>query len=143
MEVKRVSETPRVTKPYTPRQWQDILARGAAVDRALLKNDVRLTMGGEPTFISATDHEGEEWNIDALGPTKRQYAGRLMRKLTPLWSKGAALTYNMGKQYPGEQLPRWAIHAHWRADGEKVWKNPALLASDDDRDNATAANDWM
>jgi uncharacterized protein (DUF2126 family)/transglutaminase-like putative cysteine protease len=140
MEVKRVSETPRVTKPYTPRQWQDILARGAAVDRALLKNDVRLTMGGEPTFISATDHEGEEWNIDALGPTKRQYAGRLMRKLTPLWSKGAALTYNMGKQYPGEQLPRWAIHAHWRADGEKVWKNPALLASDDDRDNATAAD---
>ncbi len=140
MEVRRVSETPRVTKPYTSRQWQDILARGAAVDRALLKGDVRLTMGGEPTFVSATDHEGEEWNIDALGPTKRHYAGRLIRKLTPLWGKGAALTYNMGKHYPGEQLPRWAIHAHWRADGEPVWKNPELLASDDDTDNATAAD---
>jgi uncharacterized protein (DUF2126 family) len=138
MEVKRVSETPRVTKPYTPKQWQDILARGAAVDRALLRGDVRLTMGGEPTFVSATDHEGAEWNIDALGPTKRQYAGRLIRKLTPLWGPGAALTYNMGKHYPGEQLPRWAIHAHWRADGEPVWKNPELLASDDDKDNATA-----
>ncbi|HYP63874.1 MAG TPA: transglutaminase family protein, partial [Acidocella sp.] len=138
MEVRRVSETPRVTKPYTPQQWQDILARGAAVDRALLRNDVRLTMGGEPTFVSATDHEGEEWNIEALGPTKRIYAGRLMRRLTPLWSKGAALTHNMGKHYPGEQLPRWAIHAHWRADGEPVWLNPDLLASDDDRDNATA-----
>jgi uncharacterized protein (DUF2126 family)/transglutaminase-like putative cysteine protease len=138
MEVRRVLETPRVTKPYTPQQWQDILARGAAVDRALLRNDVRLTMGGEPTFVSATDHEGEEWNIEALGPTKRIYAGRLMRKLTPLWSKGAALTHNMGKHYPGEQLPRWAIHAHWRADGEPVWLNPDLLASDDDRDNATA-----
>ncbi len=140
MEVRRVSETPRVTKPYTPRQWQDILARGAAVDRTLFKSDVRLTMGGEPTFVSATDHEGEEWNIDALGPTKRQYAGQLIRKLTPLWGKGAALTYNMGKHYPGEQLPRWAIHAHWRADGEPVWKNPELLASDDDTDNATAAD---
>jgi uncharacterized protein (DUF2126 family)/transglutaminase-like putative cysteine protease len=140
MEVKRVSETPRVTKPYTLRQWQAILARGAAVDAALLKGDMRLTMGGEPTFVSATDHEGAEWNIDALGPTKRPLAGRLIRKLTPLWSKGAALTHNMGKHYPGEQLPRWAIHAHWRADGENVWNDPSLLASDDDVDNATAAD---
>ena len=140
MEVKRVAETPRVTKPYTPKQWQDILQRGAAVDRALLRGDVRLTMGGEPTFVSATDQEGAEWNIDALGPTKRIYAGRLMRKLLPLWAKGAVLTHNMGKHYPGEQLPRWAIHAHWRADGEPVWLNRDLLASDDDRDNATAAD---
>ena len=138
MEVRRISETPRVTKPYTPKQWQNILARGAAVDRALLQGDVRLTMGGEPTFVSATDHEGAEWNIDALGPTKRVYAGRLMRKLTPLWAKGAVLTHSMGKHYPGEQLPRWAIHAHWRADGEPVWLDPSLLASDDDQDNATA-----
>ncbi|OYV58195.1 MAG: IMP dehydrogenase [Acidocella sp. 21-58-7] len=138
MKVTRVAETPRVTKPYTPRQWQDILARGAAVDLALAKGDVRLTMGGEPTFVSATDMEAPEWNIDAMGPTKRQYAGRLIRKLTPLWAKGAALTYNMGKHYPGEQLPRWAIHAHWRQDGEPVWRDPALLASDDDHDTAKA-----
>ena len=138
MEVKRIAETPRVTKPYTDRQWQDILARGAAVDRALLRGDVRLTMGGEPTFVCATDQEAPEWNIDAMGPTKRAYAGRLMRKLLPLWAKGAVLTHNMGKHYPGEQLPRWAIHAHWRADGEPVWRNRDLLAGDDDRDNATA-----
>jgi uncharacterized protein (DUF2126 family)/transglutaminase-like putative cysteine protease len=139
MKVTRVAETPRVTKPYTPRVWQDILAQGAAVDRALARGDVRLTMGGEPTFVAASDFEAPEWNIDALGPTKRHYAGRLIRKLTPLWAKGAALTYNMGKHYPGEQLPRWAIHAHWRADGEPVWRDPALLASDDDKDDAAAA----
>jgi uncharacterized protein (DUF2126 family) len=136
MKVTRVAETPRVTKPYTPRVWQDILAQGAAVDRALMKGDVRLTMGGEPTFVSATDMEAPEWNIDAMGPTKRHYAGRLIRKLTPLWAPGAALTYNMGKHYPGEQLPRWALHAHWRRDGEPVWRDPALLASDDDKGNA-------
>ena len=140
MKVTRVAETPRVTKPYTARMWQDILARGRAVDAALARADVRLTMGGEPTFVAASDFEAPEWNIDALGPTKRRFAGRLIRGLTPLWGKGAALTHNMGKHYPGEQLPRWAIHAHWRADGEPVWKNPGLLASDDDQDNAAAAD---
>ena len=139
MKVTRVAETPRVTKPYTARQWQDILAQGAEVDRALQRGDVRLTMGGEPTFVAASDFEAPEWNIDAMGPTKRHYAGRLIRKLTPLWAPGAALTYNMGKHYPGEQLPRWAIHAHWREDGEPVWKDPSLLASDDDTDTADAA----
>jgi uncharacterized protein (DUF2126 family)/transglutaminase-like putative cysteine protease len=136
MKVTRVAETPRVTKPYTPRQWQDILAQGAAVDRALAKGDVRLTMGGEPTFVAASDFEAPEWNIEAMGPTKRSYAGKLIRKLAPLWAPGAALTYNMGKHYPGEQLPRWAIHAHWRQDGEPVWRDPALLASDEDKDTA-------
>ena len=100
-----------------------------AVDRALAAGDVRLTMGGEPTFVSATDIDAPEWNTDALGPTKRAYAERLLRRLAPLWSPGAALQYGMGKQYPGEQLPRWALHCHWRADGEPVWRDPALLAA--------------
>ncbi|MBR0668150.1 transglutaminase family protein [Roseomonas hellenica] len=138
MSVTRIRETPRVTKPYTDAAWQDILARGAAVDRALAKHDVRLTMGGEPTFIANSDFDAAEWNTDALGPTKRGFAGKLIRRLTPLWAPGAALQYAMGKHYPGEQLPRWAIHAHWRRDGEPVWRDPALLAADEDTDSATA-----
>jgi transglutaminase-like putative cysteine protease len=139
MSVTRVLETPRVTKPYTEEQWQDILAAGAKVDRALLAGDVRLTVGGEPTFVSASDMEAAEWNTDALGPTKRKYAQRLIRRLAQLWSPGAALITGMGKQYPGEPLPRWALHALWRKDGEPVWTDPALLASDEDDDAATAA----
>ncbi|WP_018289737.1 transglutaminase family protein [Verrucomicrobium sp. 3C] len=138
MAVRRVSETPRVTKPYTPTQWQAILAQGASVDAALRQAGVRLWMGGAPTFISATDREAAEWKFEALGPTKRAYAGRLLRKLFPLWGPGAALTYSLGKQYPGEPLQRWAPHAHWRADGEPVWNDRALLASDDDADDAGA-----
>jgi uncharacterized protein (DUF2126 family)/transglutaminase-like putative cysteine protease len=138
MSVTRVKETPRVTKPYTDRQWQDILAAGAKVDRALAAGDVRLTVGGEPTFVSASDMEAAEWNTDALGPTKRAFAQRLIRRLTGAWSPGAALVTGMGKQYPGEPLPRWALHALWRADGEPVWTDPALLASDDDTDTAGA-----
>ncbi len=137
MQVTRVSETPRVTKPYTDRQWQDILAAGARVDRALRAADMRLTFGGEPTFVAAGDADGAEWNADALGPTKRGRAGRLIRRLARLWSPGAALMHATGKHYPGEQLPRWALHAVWRGDGEAVWSDPALLA-DPDRDRDTA-----
>jgi uncharacterized protein (DUF2126 family)/transglutaminase-like putative cysteine protease len=132
MKLVRIRETPRVTKPYTDRQWQDILAAGARVDRVLDDGAVRLTMGGEPTFVSATDIDAAEWNTDALGPTKRIYANRLLRKLSVLWSPGAAWQQTLGKHYPGEQLPRWALHSHWRRDGEAVWRDQALLASDDD-----------
>src|SRR5277367_6465185 len=57
MHVTRVHETPRVTKPYTDAQWQDILATGAAVDGTLARGDVRLTLGGEPTFVASSDFE--------------------------------------------------------------------------------------
>ncbi len=94
-------------------------------------------MGGEPTFVSATDMDADEWNTDALGPTKRILAGRLIRRLGERWSPGPALQYGVGKHYPGEQLPRWALHCHWRGDGEPVWRDRELLASDDDTDTAT------
>jgi uncharacterized protein (DUF2126 family)/transglutaminase-like putative cysteine protease len=137
MTVHRISETPRTTKPYTDRQWQNILMTGARVDRSLLAGDVRMTLGGEPTFVAATDHEAAEWNTDALGPTKRAYAGKLIRRLAKLWAPGAALQYAQGKQYPGEPLPRWALYSHWRADSEKVWLDSGLLA-DPDRERGTA-----
>ncbi len=140
MEVRRVAETPRVTKPYTEDQWQAVVAMGRKVDSALEAGQLRLTVGGEPTFVAETDRDAPEWNTDALGPTKRRYAGRLLRRLQPLWAPGAVLTYAQGKWYPGEQLPRWALHCHWRADGEPVWTDPALLASDDDADTATATD---
>ncbi|MCC6720497.1 MAG: transglutaminase family protein [Acetobacteraceae bacterium] len=137
MKVTRVVETPRTTKPYSEATWQAILARGAEVDRALARGQVRLTMGGEPTFVAATDFDAPEWNTAALGPSKRGYANRLLRRLAPLWAPGAALHTGMGKQYPGEPLPRWALSAHWRTDGQAVWEDPALLA-DPDRDEGTA-----
>ena len=143
MAVTRVNETPRVTMPYTPAQWQAIRDAGAEVDRALAAGDLRLTMGGEPTFVSAADSEGAEWTVDALGPTKRREAGRLLARLLPLWAPGAVVQYGAGKHYPGEQLPRWALNASWRPDGEPVWADPALLADPDSTEgdaDATAAH---
>jgi len=137
MKVTRVAESARVTKPYTEEEWARVEALGHRVDAHLARGDVRLTMGGEPTFVSVDDMEGAEWNTAALGPTKRRLAGNLLKRLQRLWSPGALLHYGQGKWYPGEQLPRWALNAYWRKDGEPVWRDPALFADDTLKSNVT------
>jgi uncharacterized protein (DUF2126 family)/transglutaminase-like putative cysteine protease len=128
MEVTRVYETPRVTLPYTPSQWQSIRALGQQVDDCLQEGDVRLTMGGEPTFVSIDDMEGEEWNTAALGADKKRLATELIGRLKARFAPQGVLHYGQGKQYPGEALPRWAMKCLWAAGGQNLWKNQALLA---------------
>jgi len=124
MVVTRIHESPRVTKPYTEEQWADILALGDAVDAKLEAGDVRLTMGGEPTYVCTTNRDAPEWNTDALGPTKRGYATELVHKLRAQYGDGGFLHFGQGKWYPGEQLPRWALSIFWRADGQPLWRDP-------------------
>ncbi len=128
--VRRVRETPRVTNPYTDEQWAAIDALGHTVDASLVQGDVRLTMGGEPTFVADDDMEGEEWTTAALGPTKRVRAGDLLRALQARIAPGAALHFGQGKWYPGEALPRWALTCLWRTDGEPLWHDHALIADE-------------
>ena len=128
MSVTRLLESPRVTKPYSEDQWSQIDQLGEKVDRTLKAGDVRLTMGGEPTFVSIDDMEGAEWNTAAVGPTKRKLAEQLTKRLWEKYGKGGFLHYGQGKWYPGESLPRWAFLAMWRRDGVPIWKDPALLA---------------
>ena len=66
MRVTRIYESPRVTRPYSDAQWEKIQALGRAVDADLAGHDVRLTMGGEPTFVSIDDPDGAEWNFTAV-----------------------------------------------------------------------------
>ena len=140
MKVTRIYESPRVTKPYNEDQWAAVMALGEVVDADLKAGDVRLTMGGEPTFVGIDDRNAAEWNTDALGPTKRGFATELVHKLREEYGRGGFLHFGQGKWYPGEQLPRWALSIYWRADGEPTWANPALFTDERHPTHYTAAD---
>ncbi|HYA75637.1 MAG TPA: transglutaminase family protein, partial [Burkholderiaceae bacterium] len=130
MSVTRIFESPRVTWPYSEERWSQIHCLGQSVDADLAAMDVRLTMGGEPTFVASDDRDAAEWNTTALGPNKRAYATELVHRLRDRYGRGGFLHFGQGKWYPGEALPRWALAVYWRRDGQPAWNDPTRFADE-------------
>jgi uncharacterized protein (DUF2126 family)/transglutaminase-like putative cysteine protease len=130
MAVRRVFESPRVTKPYSDEQWETIDAFGQHIDARLAADDVRVTIGGEPTFVAMDDPDAPEWNTAAVGPTKRRFAADLVQRLRSRFAPNGLLHFGQGKWYPGEQLPRWAFSLYWRRDREPILRRPELVAAE-------------
>jgi uncharacterized protein (DUF2126 family)/transglutaminase-like putative cysteine protease len=143
MRLERLAESPRTTRPFSDAQWSSIDAVGGAVDEAIAAAGMRLTTGGEPTFVSIDDFDHAQWNTAALGDEKRTLAGTLARRLLDRLAPGGALVEEQGKWYPGEPLPRWALELVWRGDGQAIWSRRDLVAADAPADRAArpAADD--
>lgn len=137
MKVTRLAEHPRITKPFSDEAWERLNGVGRQVDATLAEGDVRLTMGGEPTFVSIDDFESGEWNTDAVGPTKRALADKLIRRLRDRFAPNGFLHYGQGKWYPGETLPRWTFSLYWRGDGKPLWSDASLVAREDEETGVT------
>jgi len=129
MNVARLPETPRSTRPYDDATYEALLACGEIVEANLQSEGVRLTMGGEPTFVSVHNGDAPEWTIEALGEEKRSKADALLRRLKRRFADTGLLFRGQGKWYPGEPLPRWAYACIFRKDGQPVWHDDSLFAS--------------
>jgi transglutaminase-like putative cysteine protease len=134
MSIRRLNDAPRPSKPFTEEDWLKVEQVAHHVDANLEAQDVRLTMGGEPTFVGIDETESPQWNIDALGPMKRTRGLALIRCLRERVAPGGLLHYGQGKWYPGEPLPRWALSCCWRVDRVPVWENIDLIARENARE---------
>jgi uncharacterized protein (DUF2126 family)/transglutaminase-like putative cysteine protease len=126
--VRRLDEAPSLTSPFSEHDWRKIRELAYDVDRDLKTQDVRLTMGGEPTFVGLDEPESAQWNLEALGPQKRSAGLALIRSIRQRTAPGGLLHFGQGKWYPGEPVPRWAFHCISRKDGLPVWENGDLFA---------------
>jgi uncharacterized protein (DUF2126 family) len=131
MAIRRLNDPRPTSSPFADQDWLRIRKVAHGVDEELKAQDVRLTMGGEPTYVGIDDPESPQWNIDAGGSMKRARGLALIQALREGIASGGLLHYGQGKWYPGEAVPRWALSCYWRVDGVPIWEDIGLIAQED------------
>ncbi len=79
-------------------------------------------VGSEPTFTDRTA-QTPEWLNKALGGDKEQRAEAVLGGLYRRFAGGLMLR-TVGRQYPGEERPRWSLGLYRRRDGVAIWHGP-------------------
>ena len=134
MAVRRIYESPRVTKPYTEEQWRAIDALGHARRRGARQRR-RAADDGRRADVRLDRRHGRR-RVEHRGARPAQ--ARARRHAAPpaarsSFAPGGLLHFGQGKWYPGESLPRWALGCCWRRDGVPIWN--------DDRSSPTRRRD--
>jgi uncharacterized protein (DUF2126 family) len=86
-------------------------------------------IGGEPTFTAREHQDLPEWQGGALGADKWTRGRALADELRDRLAPGGLVLHRMGKHYPGESLPRWAIDVVSRRGGAPLWPARELPAA--------------
>ncbi len=91
-------------------------------DAKLKALGVEIWIGGEPTFTDRSSFD-PAWNFAALGADKEERA-RQMVALRAAHYPGCLVLRTVGRQYPGEDKPRWSYGLYRRRDGQPLWSGP-------------------
>jgi uncharacterized protein (DUF2126 family) len=77
-------------------------------------------VGAEPTFTDRFS-DAPEWLADAVGADKYARAQALIGSLR---TGTEVVLRTLGRQYGGEERPRWSLGLYGRRDGGVVWQGP-------------------
>lgn len=124
--IQRLGHEARPTAPYPDEVWTELLAAGDRADAAISLAGLDVWIGGEPTFTAREHQAREEWQGGALGPDKWRRGRLLADALRDRLAPGGCVLHRLGKAYPGESLPRWALDVIGRRDGHALWPQRTL-----------------
>jgi len=91
-------------------------------DAGLAARGLTIWVGSEPTFTDRSA-QSPHWLSRALGGDKEERARALLSGLCRRFPGGLVLR-SVGRQYPGEDAPRWNLGLYRRRDGTTFWHGP-------------------
>ena len=119
----RIRASPSRTATRSGRRSTRSAKRSTASSRT---HDVRLTQGGEPTFVSIDDMEGAEWNYTAhVAAASASWPRRCCAGLRSASRPAACSTTGRASGIRASRCRAGRSASYWRNDGEPLWRDAA------------------